>query len=326
MPTKSYAFAVGNVRAKEAGLLKKQDIEQLLSSDNVMEAANFLKDKGFGYADTPLDAEALLKDEEQKLWEYVASVAPDVSVFEAFTVENDFHNIKAVFKGTFMGVGYKHLLLKPALAQINSIEKAAGEQDFSALPEEYKEVAKKAYEALVKGADPQLCDALLDAACQETRLKAAENAKIPMLSEIVRATVFFGSIKAAIRCARAKKNKAFCETSISGTDIFDKKTLVNAALKGIDEVLTLLGSASKYRGAEAAQAYKESPSAFEKFADDFIMSVVVKAKYIAVGAEPLIAYLQAKLTEIKVARMVINGIATMEDDTKIREMLRELYG
>ncbi len=326
MPSRSYAFAVGNVRAKEAGLLKKQDIEQLLSLDDVTRAANFLKDKGFGYADTPQDADALLKDEEQKLWEYVASVAPDFSVFEAFTVENDFHNIKAVFKGTLVGADYKHLLLKSALADIKSIEKAAGEQDFSALPTEYKEVAQKAYEALVKGADPQLCDALLDAACQEVRLKKAEEVKIPMLSEIVKATVFFGSIKAAIRCARARKPKAFCEACIAGTDVIDKKRLVEAATKGVDEVLDLLGNVGRYKGAEAVQAYKESPSAFEKFADNFIMSVAVKAKYVAVGAEPLIAYLQAKLTEIRVARMVVNGIATMEEDSKIREMLRELYG
>ena len=54
--------------------------------------------------------------------------------------------------------------------------------------------------------------------------------------------------------------------------------------------------------------------------------MAVKAKYVAVGAEPLIAYLQARLCEIKVARIVVNGITIGEDEEKVREMLRELYG
>lgn len=326
MPSNSYAFAVGNIRAKEAGLLKKQDIEQLLSLNSVKSAVNFLKEKGFGVADTPDEADALLLAEEQKLWDYIESVAPDYSIFEAFTIENDFHNIKAIFKAASVGVDYKPLLLKPALAEIKVIEKAANEQDFTALPEEYRESAKKAYEALIKGADPQLCDAYLDAACQNQRLSSAEKVKIPMLAEIIKASVFYNNIKAAIRCARAKKPKSFCEVCLTDTDIFDKNRLVTAAVKGVDEVLSLLENAAKYKGSEAAVAFKESPSGFEKFTDDFLTGIAVKAKYIAVGAEPLIAYLQAKLTEIKVARMVINGIATKEETTKIREMLRELYG
>jgi V/A-type H+-transporting ATPase subunit C len=65
---------------------------------------------------------------------------------------------------------------------------------------------------------------------------------------------------------------------------------------------------------------------YERFADNFILKGAARARFIAVGAEPLVAYLQAKLTEIKVCRSIANGKAIGEDMDKTREMLRELYG
>ena len=326
MPSVSYAFAVGNVRAKESALLKKQDIEQLLALNSRGEAASFLKDKGYGYAETPTEADALLAAEEQKLWEYVASVAPDFSVFSAFIVSNDYHNMKAVFKGMAVDREYDSLILRPSLIPVSVIEKSASEQEFSLLPEFCRQAAKEAYEALIKTGDSQLCDAILDASCMENKLKMSESVKIGMLCDLIKISVFYDNIKAAIRCARSGKSADFCDLCLVDTPVFTKKQLTFSALKGTENLLELLSSASVYRGAEAAEAYKASPGQFEKFVDNLLMSVAVKAKYVAVGPEPLIAYLQAKLAEIKAARIVVNGISTGEESSKTREMLRELYG
>ena len=322
----SYAYAVGNIRAKESAYLKKLDIEQLLSYDKVTECASFLKDKGYGFAETPTDVFSLLKDEEQKLWEYIISISPDVSVFDSFIIQNDYHNIKAIFKGTVVKADYEKLLLKPTIIDVKAIEKAAREQDFSGLPQYMVSAAKKAWAALVQTGDSQVCDAILDASCLEYKMACADSIKIPMLADMIKARVFFDNIKASIRCARAQKSPDFCDVCLTDTDIFTKKTLKEAALKGVDEVIALLETAAKYKGDEAAEAFKISPSQFEKFADNFITASLRKAKYIAVGAEPIIAYFGAKLAEIQAVRIVVNGIASGEPQDKTREMLRELYG
>ena len=44
MPTGSYAYSTGNVRAKEVTLLKRQDIEQMLSLKTTKEATSFLRE------------------------------------------------------------------------------------------------------------------------------------------------------------------------------------------------------------------------------------------------------------------------------------------
>lgn len=326
MSAVSYAFAVGNVRAKEGSLLKKQDVEQMLTLSTVDALCEFLRDKGFADADTPSDIDSLLAAEERKVWQYAAYVAPDYSVFKAFIIPNDYHNIKAIFKCVASDLSADELIITPYTLEPDLIKKAVAEQNFAMLPAPFGEVAKSAWEALVAAGDPQLCDALLDASCLEQKNALAEDVKIPMLCEMINASVFFDSVKAAIRCARAGKSAEFCEFCLADTKYLPKKQLKNAALKGVDEVLELISSVSQCRGEELAETYKRSPAQYERFADNFILSVVAKARYVAVGAEPLVAYLQAKLTEIKVCRSIANGKAIGETAEKTREMLRELYG
>jgi V/A-type H+-transporting ATPase subunit C len=234
--------------------------------------------------------------------------------------------MKAIFKGMAADREYGSLLLSPSLISVSDIEKAAREQDFTFLPEYCRSAAKAAFEALIKTGDSQLCDALLDASLLENKLKMSEKIKIGMLSDLIKISVFYDNMKAAIRCARVGKSADFCEKCLVSTPPFDKKRIKEATLKGVDAVLALLASVAAYRGADAAAAYKISPSEFEKFTDNLLMSVVIRAKYVAVGPEPLVAYLQAKLAEIKAVRIVASGIATGEDSGKTREMLRELYG
>ncbi len=324
MATRSYAFAVGNVRARENALLKKQDIYQLISLKTPAEAIGFLRDKGFAYPDTP--DEELFKAEEQKLWEYIREVSPDFSVFSGFILQNDCHNVKTVLKCMSVNRPYGELILSPHTVDPGDIEKAVSEKNFSGLDPEISEEVKEAADALLKVGDPQLSDAKIDSLFMRLRLRSAEKLKLPMLETLIKASVFYDNIKAAIRCARAKKSVDFCKVCLIDTPEIPKNDLIAATLKGTDEVLALLERSSFMGGAEAAAAYRRSPSEFEKTVDDLIMSVAIKARYVAVGAEPLIAYLQARLCEIKVARIAVNGITIGESEEKVREMLRELYG
>lgn len=326
MAEKSYAFAVGNIRARENRLLKQTDIEQLLSFNNAYECAAFLKDKGYGENNDDNSVSSLLSAEEKKLWGYIKELAPDFSVFDAFIVVNDFHNLKAAIKGTATGKPFDHLLISPSLTEQAVIIDAVTQKNFAILPEFLRDAAQKSWEILIKTRDSQASDAVLDAACLEVRYNASSDIKIPMLKEMVCASVFFDNIKVALRCSAVKKNRDFIQNSLIDTDALKKADLVSAALQGTDAVLELLEKASAYSGAQAAEAFKASPSQFEKFVDNYMMRVAIKGKYIPVGAEPLIAYLQAKLAELKTVRIAVNAVTSSADRNTVREMLRELYG
>ena len=48
MPEKSVGFAIGNLRARENRLLKKNDLSGFAAANNVTELARMLHDKGIG--------------------------------------------------------------------------------------------------------------------------------------------------------------------------------------------------------------------------------------------------------------------------------------
>lgn len=325
MPTKSYAYSIGNVRAKEVSLLKRQDLEQMLALKTTKEAISFLREKGFGKMSDESISD-ILKSENAKLWEYIRSVAPEFSLFKAFIIPNDYHNLKAVLKGTVKGREYKQLLIEPICVSVEDIEAAVSKKDFSKLPDYMKDAAKEAYEALVKVYDVQLSDGILDASCMEAQLLFAQQSGNQLLNKYLKADVFFNNFKIAIRAARAKKDSAFFETCLVNDTQTDKKELKKAALMGVEEVLTLLEGKTLYGGDKAAEAYRKSSLEFERFAENYLMKIASAGKYVVIGAEPLIGYLIARLAEIKAVRIIANGIETGENENEVRGMLRELYG
>ena len=132
MSVKSVGFAIGNLRARENRLLKSGDLNQLAAAKSTDELAKMLADRGIGATDTA-DVPRLLSEETEKLWEYVTENAPDMSAFEPFLYENDFHNYKSVLKGVVSGREYAELLILPATVEISVIERAVKDKHFDLL-------------------------------------------------------------------------------------------------------------------------------------------------------------------------------------------------
>ena len=78
---------------------------------------------------------------------------------------------------------------------------------------------------------------------------------------------------------------------------------------------------------QAMEAYKTSPSDFEKFTDDRLMMLAKEScKRASEGAEPLLGYYLGEEAEKKVLHIIYSGIKTGADQDTIRERLREIYG
>ena len=59
MPEKSVGFAIGNLRARENRLLKKNDLSGFAAANNVTELARMLRDKGIGKSEEDVLSYAL---------------------------------------------------------------------------------------------------------------------------------------------------------------------------------------------------------------------------------------------------------------------------
>jgi V/A-type H+-transporting ATPase subunit C len=95
---------------------------------------------------------------------------------------------------------------------------------------------------------------------------------------------------------------------------------------GEKEMLELLSHIEAFSCADAMEAYRRSPVFFEKWVDDYRLSLAREGKHVTVGAEPLLGYLLAREAEDKAVRMAATGIRTKQDAAVLRERMRELYG
>lgn len=325
MSVKSVGFAIGNLRARENRLLKSGDLNQLSAAKSTDELAKMLTDRGIGATDTA-DVPRLLSEETEKLWEYVTENAPDMSAFEPFLYENDFHNYKAVLKGVVRGREYKSLLILPATVEISDIERVVKEKRFDLLPEFMRSSAEESYSVFTKTGDSQLSDCIIDGGLMTAQLNKAKKIGNPVILKLITVTVFYNNIKAALRAARANKSAAFLNTVLTETGVVSKKAMVTAALSGEEKLLELLAGATALGSPEATEAYRRSPAEFEKFADDCVIKAARQCKYITVGIEPIVGYMLARKAEITDLRIIYSGIKTGQQTEKTRERLRELYG
>ncbi len=323
----SYEFATGSVRVRECSLLSRADLEQLIAASDEATLVAVLQDKGFGEQAAPAGTvEELLRQQMQETWTYMRSLLPDPSILNAFLLRNDLHNAKTILKGVFGDRDVSDMMLSPALLQPKDILFAVKEKDFSELPMWLAAALSEAYDVLAQSNDAQRADAVLDKAAMQAMLDAAAVTRIPLLNELVSATVFYADVKMALRAAHAHMSAEYLDVALcpcEGVLLDGWKTALQA---GEEDMLALLAGITQYSCDEAIAAYRHSPASFEKWVDDYLLSLAKVGQTVTSGAEPLLGYFMGREAEDKVIRIIAVGIRTGQPAADIRERVRELYG
>lgn len=321
---KDYTYAVARIRGREMSLLGGAAMEQLLATKSYDEALHFLADKGWGNSDERLTAENMLTAETEKTWETIGELVDDMSVFDVFRIADDYHNLKAAIKLAYTGasVDADRLFVTGGNLEPEQIRKAIREKDYSLLPEAMAEKADEAYDTLLHTGDGQLCDVILDRASLEATYEAGKKADNEVLREYATLTVVASDIKIAVRCGQVGKPLDFILRALADCRELDTDALAHAALGGMESVVEYL-SGTDY--AQAAEALKVSPAAFERWCDNLIIQHMKPQKFNPFTIGPLAAYILARRNEIKCVRMVLSGKLNGLPDEIIRERLREMY-
>ena len=315
-----YAYSVAYIRAIENKLLTKSDIESLIVSKSPKEVIRMLRDKGYAKEiDNEADYETMLGEEMKKAWQEVKDVAPDGASLDILLYKNDFHNLKAILKCVITGKdNYEDYILSPATVDYKEIVSAVNEQDFSSLPDMLKSVASDAYEVLSTTLDGQLSDIMVDKACMDFMMSDALKSGNEFLINYVKLVNTVSDIKTAVRCARTGKNADFTERALSENSSIDRDALKKAVLSGENAVLEELAVSGFVKEAEHL---KVSMADFEKYSDNLISDFMKETKYITLGIEPLIAYINAKRSEIQSVRVILSGKLNVFDENSIRQRL-----
>ena len=323
MSKTKYTYAVARIRALEVSLLTNAVIEQLLACKSAEQALQFLVEKGWGDLTAgTLDADEVLNKEEEKMWQTIREVAPDMHVFDVLSLPKLYHNLKAAIKEVCTEVENKNIFYDDCEIPGEEMFALVQNKEFDKLPGNMSATAREAFDTLLHTRDGQLCDLIIDHATLEAMLEAGKKSGEKIIEEYAQTAVAIADIKIAVRSQKTGKNAEFMKKAMVNCSEINVDQLTQAALAGAEEIAQYLEGTS-YR--EGADALRISPSAFERWCDNKMTDSMRSQKYESFSVGPLLAYLLARKNEIKTVRIILTGKQNEFPDEAIRERIREMY-
>ena len=322
MGNTKYTYAVARIRALEVSLFSDAVIEQLLACKTAEQALQLVMEKGWGDVSVSGGMDAVLKREEEKTWEVIRDVAPDMSVFDVLSYPKLYHNLKAAIKEVCTETQNPGIFYDDCQIPGREMLQIIGSREFSRLPGNMSRVAEEAFETLLHTRDGQLCDIMVDKAALEAIYEAGRRSGEPIIEDYADTTVAIADIKIAVRSQKTGKSADFMRSAMAECTGVNVEQLIRAALAGADEIAQYLEGTSYAGGAEAL---RESPSAFERWCDNRMIETLKPQKYETFSVGPLLGYLIARENEIKTVRIILTGKQNGFPDDAIRERIREMY-
>ena len=320
MADNGYIYAVARIRSQELHLLNAQFLESLVSSGSEEAALKMLAEKGWGSEGQ--NAEEILTGEEQKIWDLIGELVKDLSVFNVFRCENDYHNLKAAIKEACTGGTHPGIYVEDGTFPAKKMEEAVSAREFTALPERMREPAERAMDTLLQTRDGQLCDCILDRAALEAIRDAGRVSGSDLLALYGELTAAAGDIKIAVRALRTGKDRDFLSVALADCGTLDTGRLADAASDSMEALAAYLDT-TPYSG--AVEELKKSLCSLERWCDDLMIEKIRPQLTNCFGLDPLAAYILARRTEIKSVRIILTCLRNSCPDYVMRERVRATY-
>lgn len=155
--------------------------------------------------------------------------------------------------------------------------------------------------------DPQRIDIILDKYMFEDMMSICKSLNDTFAEKYVKATIDLNNVKTLLRVKKQKKGRDFLLSVVIEGGFIDKDTLVTLltdAIENIPNKLSFTNYSEVLKSGVDSYIKNGSASLLEKLIDNYIMDIMKEAKMIPFGGEPLLAYIYAKETEIKLLELL----------------------
>ncbi|MCS7197570.1 MAG: V-type ATPase subunit [Candidatus Bipolaricaulota bacterium] len=322
----AFAFATGRIRALEVKLLNRAHYQRLLEAPDALEAWRALAEMGYAKAaERKLDDyEEVLTDELRAVYGLLQRLAPER--LEWLARRYDFHHLKVYLKARLLGEEPREGILEGVgLVPPKLIEASVATGIWSALPEELGRAAEHALAEHESTRTPQSIDLIVD---RELFLYLTNAVRGHPFSEtLVAIWADLLNLKALLRTRALGKDRAFLNKVLvpGSLETSHLLALLETSVEAWAEELRHTPYAGVLSRGVAYWVEKRSLALLEKLSDDFVMDFLKRAKLALYGAEPLIAYVLAKETELKNIRILLVGKLNGLSKEILEEHLREPY-
>lgn len=332
MDKMQFGQIIPRLRVYETKLLDKTKIDRMIDSSSADEAMKVLQETEYANvmsnAKRAEDYEVVLSEALKSLYNVMYDICPEKTLVDLMSIKYTYQNIKVILKGKFLNEDLSYLLVPIGNVDVSDLKRAILNDDMQDLPKTIKEAVLETIQDFENNKDPQRVDIILDNFMFKELTDIRNEINDAFVDKYVSALIDSTNIKTLLRVKKQNKTREFFNSVIIDGGYIDKDRLLTLFNDVPENIATKLSSSDYSEFVKSGiEAYIKTGSAglLEKLIDNFIMDMMKDAKIIPFGVEPIIAYIYAKETEIKIVRIIMVGKLNNITGEVIRERLRDIY-
>jgi len=316
------------VRLKETELLSNAQYEQLLNAKSINELKEILKNTVYGpymTSDFTETFEYIYSKEKGKLYEWLYEMAPEPEVITIYTSRATFHNLKVLTKAELTGKNLDHLFIEDGRYSIETLKSAIRTRVSTELPQPLMNAILEVLDYFQESTTLQAIDIIYDRNFLTFQKYLAEALNDQNILAEVTAFIDLTNISTMARGIIQGQHENFLSTVLSSSGSISKVRFLDYTEQTLasftDFVLTTVYG-SLVLPIVSAKTKEMDLVAFEKVKDDYLTSLYDKAKTMAFGPLPLLAFLNAKEVEWKNLRLLLVSKRSNFPIEIVRERMR----
>ncbi|MBL4932350.1 V-type ATP synthase subunit C [Clostridium paridis] len=327
-----FTQAIPRLRVLETRLLDRTKLERMSEASSIDEVFKLLGETEYSNIVANIkkfeDYEEILSIELNRVYKSIYEISPVRSIVDVMSIKYDYHNLKVLIKGKYLNKDFSNLLIPVGRIELSKLKNFIETEYYR----DFNKVMRKTLESVIKDfeekKDPQNIDIIFDKGLYEELKELDKEIGDKFLHSYITSLIDLTNLKTLLRVRKQNKGRDFFGNVMILGGSIDKDKLFSLLTDAPENISTKL-SYTNYKDILkiGIESYvKEGTSTvFEKLSEDYIMELMKKAKYVSFGLEPIIAYIYAKETEIKLLRIIMVGKLNNISEDLIKERLREAY-
>lgn len=330
-----YIFASTRVRQLEKGLLPMTVFQRLADEHSFRDAMKLFSDSSYGVwlnqsNGSSVDYEFALKSERDRIYQSLQELIPDDAVNELLALPYIYHDLKVLLKEQILSADFTAMLVEAGGLNFNYLRNILEYPERNPQKEQIEIDLAKAQSDYASHGDPQRIDLLLDKAMLQAMVKAAEEAKVDLLTDYTRLHIDFTNLATLLRLRRQGKQSTFVQEVLSEGGTVSVDELINVYAAAVDSEFLKRLQATKlpetlFRAVD--EYFKTGDLAvFEKAGDEVKNQLALSGSAISYGPEVIFAYALRKEAEIKNLRIILSAAKMNIPRERTVARLRRLDG
>lgn len=332
MDVMQFTQALSRIWVLETRLLDKAKIERMIDADSADEALKILGETEYSNVMANVkrttDYEEILTSELKRVYDLVKELCPVKDVVRLMSIKYDYHNLKVLLKGKFLGKDLSHMLIHLGDLELNEVKRKIDSENYKELDSKLERAVLEAVAEFEITKDPQKIDIIIDNYMFKEMVELKNELNYGFTDKLVKAIIDSTNVRTLLRIKKQNKGREFALEVLAPGGAIDPSTLVSLINESPENIISKLNS-TIYSDMikEGIEAYinTDSVNLLEKLSDNYIMALMKDSKLVTFGPERILAYIYAKETEIKIIRIIMVGKLNNIAEEVIKERLRDIY-